>query len=77
MRTISLAIVVTLVTFAVAQVKHAPSLGEHLQAKGLRLSTGTIVDATIINAPSSPRTRGRSGIRRCTGRARASSGTSG
>src|SRR5271167_1186070 len=28
-------------------------VGEHLQAKGLRLSTGTIVDATIINAPSS------------------------
>ena len=28
-------------------------VGAHLQAKGLRLSTGTIVDATIINAPSS------------------------
>jgi transposase, IS5 family len=28
-------------------------VGKHLQAKGLRLSTGTIVDATIINAPSS------------------------
>lgn len=28
-------------------------VGEHLQQKGLRLSTGTIVDATIINAPSS------------------------
>ena len=28
-------------------------VGEHLQAKGLRLSPGTIVDATIINAPSS------------------------
>jgi IS5 family transposase len=28
-------------------------VGEHLQAKGLRLSTGTIVDETIINAPSS------------------------
>src|ERR1700687_2172590 len=28
-------------------------VGEHLQAKGLRLSTGTIVDATILNAPSS------------------------
>jgi IS5 family transposase len=26
---------------------------EHLEAKGVRLSTGTIVDATIINAPSS------------------------
>ena len=28
-------------------------VGEHLQQKGLRLSTGTIVDATILNAPSS------------------------
>ncbi len=28
-------------------------VGEHLQQKGLRLNTGTIVDATIINAPSS------------------------
>jgi hypothetical protein len=28
-------------------------VGEHLQAKGLRLTTGTIVDATIIDAPSS------------------------
>src|SRR2546426_12083372 len=28
-------------------------VGAHLQQKGQRLSTGTIVDATIINAPSS------------------------
>jgi IS5 family transposase len=28
-------------------------VGEHLQAQGLRISTGTIVDATIINAPAS------------------------
>src|ERR1700732_3453029 len=28
-------------------------VGEHLQQKGLRLNRGTIVDATIINAPSS------------------------
>src|SRR5580658_8631331 len=28
-------------------------VGEYLQQKGLRLSRGTIVDATIINAPSS------------------------
>jgi IS5 family transposase len=39
-------------------------VGAHLQQKGQRLSTGTIVDATIINAPSStkkrpPRTRSR------------------
>jgi IS5 family transposase len=28
-------------------------VGRHLQARGLKVSTGTIVDATIINAPSS------------------------
>jgi IS5 family transposase len=28
-------------------------VGRHLQAQGLKVSTGTIVDATIINAPSS------------------------
>jgi transposase, IS5 family len=28
-------------------------VGEHLQARGFRLSTGTIVDATLIAAPSS------------------------
>jgi IS5 family transposase len=28
-------------------------VGRHLQAKGLKVSAGTIVDATIINAPSS------------------------
>ena len=28
-------------------------INEHLQRKGLRISTGTIVDATIINAPDS------------------------
>jgi IS5 family transposase len=28
-------------------------VGRHLQSKGLKVSTGTIVDATIINAPSS------------------------
>ena len=28
-------------------------VGRHLQAKGLKVSSGTIVDATIINAPSS------------------------
>jgi transposase, IS5 family len=29
------------------------AVGEYLQAQGLRISTGTIVDATIINAPAS------------------------
>ncbi len=28
-------------------------VGRHLQAQGMKVSTGTIVDATIINAPSS------------------------
>jgi transposase, IS5 family len=32
-------------------------VGRHLQAKGLKVSTGTIVDATIINAPSSTKNR--------------------
>jgi len=29
----------------------------HLQAKGVRITTGTIVDATIIHAPSSTKNR--------------------
>jgi IS5 family transposase len=32
-------------------------VGRHLQANGMKLSTGTIVDATIINAPSSTKNR--------------------
>jgi IS5 family transposase len=36
-------------------------VGRHLQAHGLKVSTGTIVDATIISAPSS--TKNRSGTR--------------
>ena len=31
----------------------------HLDAKGMRVSTGTIVDATIINAPSSTKNAGK------------------
>ena len=31
------------------------AVGAHLQSKGLRVSSGTIVDATIISAPSSTR----------------------
>ena len=37
------------------------AVGTHLQAKGFRLSTGTIVDATLIAAPSS--TKNASGQR--------------
>src|ERR1051326_4017494 len=32
----------------------------HLQAKGVRITTGTIVDATIIHAPSSTKNRDQS-----------------
>ena len=49
----------------------------HLQKKGIRITTGTIVDATIIHAPVRPRTGRRNAIRRCTRRGRASSGISG
>ena len=34
-------------------------MGEHLKSKGLRVSGGTIVDATIINAPSSTKNQGK------------------
>lgn len=34
-------------------------IGRHLQSKGLKVSTGTIVDATIISAPSSTKNRDR------------------
>lgn len=34
-------------------------VGRHLQNKGMKVSTGTIVDATIINAPSSTKNRSR------------------
>lgn len=34
-------------------------VGEVLQAQGLRLGTGTIVDATIISAPSSTKNQGK------------------
>ena len=33
------------------------AVGEHLKSRGLRVSGGTIVDATIINAPSSTKNR--------------------
>ena len=34
-------------------------VGEHLKGRGLRVSGGTIVDATLINAPSSTKNRER------------------
>lgn len=33
------------------------AVGQHLQGQGLRISTGTIVDASIISAPSSTKNR--------------------
>jgi transposase, IS5 family len=36
------------------------AVGEHLQDQGLKISNGTIVDATIINAPSSTKNKDRS-----------------
>ena len=50
------------------------TVNQHLQEKGVRITTGTIVDATIIHAPSSTKNGRRSVIRRCTRRRRASSG---
>jgi IS5 family transposase len=38
---------------------------EHLAKQGLQVSRGTIVDATIIAAPSSTKNPRRSGIQRC------------
>ena len=49
----------------------------HLQAKGVRISAGTIVDATIIHAPSSTKTGRRAATQRCTRRRRGRTGTSG
>jgi len=34
-------------------------VGRHLQTQGMKVSTGTIVDATIINAPSSTKNQGK------------------
>src|SRR5580692_3621660 len=48
----------------------------YLESKGIRIGTGTIVDATIIHAPSSTKNSAGSAIRRCTRRAKGSSGTS-
>ena len=49
----------------------------HRQAKGIKIATGTIVDATIIHAPSSTRNASGARDRRCTRRRRVTSGTSG
>ena len=50
-------------------------VGKELQARGIKVNTGTIVDATIIVRPAPPRTQTRPETPRCTRPARASSGT--
>ena len=52
-------------------------INAHLASRGHRLRTGTIVDASIIDAPSSTKNRRRARTLRCIGRRRASSGISG
>jgi len=51
-------------------------LQQHLAAKGLKVATGTIVDATIINARPRPRMPTRRAIPRCLRQGRATSGIS-
>jgi IS5 family transposase len=46
----------------------------HLKANGMAMKQGVIIDATLIAAPSPPKTRLVSGIRRCTRPKRATSG---
>jgi IS5 family transposase len=52
-------------------------IGEYLAKRGLQVSRGTIVDATIITAPVRPRIVRRSGIPRCIRPRRATNGISG
>ncbi len=52
------------------------AVNELLAAKGLVVKSGTAVDATIINAPSRPRTAAVSATRTCIRPRRVSSGTS-
>jgi transposase, IS5 family len=49
----------------------------YLAAKGLKVAIGTIVDATIINAPSSTKNADKARDPRCIRRRRATSGISG
>jgi len=49
----------------------------YLEGKGVRITTGTIVDATSCMRPARPKTGNRSAIRKCTRPKRATSGTSG
>ena len=53
------------------------TVNAYLAQKGFKVTTGTIVDATIISAPPRPRTRTGNATRRCIRPRRATSGTSG
>ena len=52
-------------------------INAHLESQGLRLREGTIVDASIIEAPSSTKNRAGERTRRCIRRRRGISGISG
>ena len=52
-------------------------INAHLESQGLKLREGSIVDATIIEAPSSTKNRAGSVTRRCIRPRRGTSGTSG
>ena len=52
-------------------------INAHLESQGLKLREGTIVDATIIEAPSSTKNRAESGTQRCARPRRGTSDTSG
>ena len=54
----------------------AHNLGERLQENGIKVGTGPIVDATIIQAPSSTKNRELGATPRGTPRRKAISGTS-
>jgi IS5 family transposase len=41
----------------IASTRLRPSSSLHLQAQGVRITTGTIVDATILHAPTSTKNR--------------------
>ena len=51
-------------------------INDMLATKGLMLRTGTVVDATLISAPSSTRTPAANATQRCIRPRRATSGTS-
>ena len=49
-------------------------VNQYLASRGLKVAGGTIVDATIITAPSSTKNAAKAAIWRCTRRARGSNG---